>query len=172
MGRGVTGMTILKRFGLVATLVLATGLVAIPAYGSGGKECKLDAKEEKKECTLLCKEQFRLDKDLCRNVDHECAEECRADRQFCLYGDEEFPGPLTLKAECKDACKVTREATKESCRATFDEGTTELAECLLGANLAAWLCRRPCREGVKEAVKICRRANRDCIRACPPPLIP
>ena len=82
-----------------AVIALAfTVLLAGPASATGiDPDCKLDAKAEKKECKMLCKEQYRIDLDLCRNVDHECAEACRAGREFCLYGDDTNPGPLTSR---------------------------------------------------------------------------
>lgn len=153
-----------------AIAIAFTVLLASPASAASvDRACKADAKAEKKECQLLCKEEFRIDLDLCRNVDHECAEACRAGREFCLYGDDTNPGPLARRAACKAACKDTQQASKQTCRDEFAAETPERAECIAAANLEAFLCRQPCRAGIGAEVKLCRRINKACMRACPPP---
>ena len=57
-------------------------------------------RDERNLCVLqTCQEEFRVDKDACRNVDHDCAEACRAGFETCV---EPF---LTTLADCKAACQ-------------------------------------------------------------------
>ncbi len=37
-----------------------------------------------KMCVSKCQEEFRVDKDSCHKIDHECAEDCRVEFEDCV----------------------------------------------------------------------------------------
>ena len=171
-------MTMIRSLGAGVAFALAVVLMASAARAGSDPECKLAAKEEKRICVTLCKEEFRTEKDLCRNIDHECAENCRAGRNFCLFGDPNNPGPQARHDACKEGCKADRKAAKAQCREQFptDPNTPnpDLHACLDEAIHVAYECRTGCREdgAIRDQVKACRKGNRACVRACPPAIIP
>ena len=71
---------------------------------NANKPCVDDARKEYEFCKAACNEQFLIDKDLCRNVNHECADTCRAEHSLCV---EPF---LEALDTCKDDCDGTLKA--------------------------------------------------------------
>jgi len=124
--------------------------------------CADDARKEYESCKAACKEQFLVDKDLCRNVNHDCADKCRAEHSLCV---EPF---LEALDACKDDCDENLKAQKQSCRSQFGEGTKERDHCIDDAQVAGFICRDTCREGVSSQLKQCTKALRACINKCPP----
>ena len=126
-------------------------------------QCVLDAKGQKQLCTSTCQDNFTLAKDLCRNVDHDCADACRAGRDVCVA-----PIYAALQS-CLDGCNGTLDAVKAGCRAQFAEGTPERDQCIDAAQLTAYSCRDLCREQLdRDGLKACKEIFRACIFACPP----
>jgi hypothetical protein len=126
-------------------------------------QCVQDAKNERNLCVVKCQEEFRADKDGCRNVDHDCADGCREDYVGCV------DPYLTDLATCKAACQTTLDTTKANCRTNNPiVGSVERDVCIDGAQLAAFLCRDTCRENVAADLKSCSNTFRACIKACPP----
>jgi len=150
----------------LAGALLASVLLAIPAAWAGDvKECKQDARAESKDCKMLCSEVFRTEKDLCLDVDHECAEGCRANRNGCV------DPILDLREACMEPCRTTVEAAKVGCKQQFAEGSVERDQCIDAAQMVAFACRDSCREGFRYELRQCRFDNRECIKACPPGVV-
>lgn len=135
-------------------------------------QCVKDARAEMRQCKATCQDDFVAAKDLCRNVDHACADACRAGREVCVAG------PLGALAACKDSCNATRDSAVSSCRQQFGQnGQTpdpaQLDQCIDAAQTAAFQCRDTCRENLdRGALKLCRQIFRACIHVCLPPPTP
>jgi hypothetical protein len=148
----------------LAGVVVAAVLMASPALGfERDVECIRDARDDFKVCKIICKEAYLTEKDLCRNIDPDCGDLCRAARSLCM--DPVLAGLEACKTPCNDALQ----AAKDQCRIDHEAGTPERDACIDAAQLIAFACRDTCREGVRDELRICRKANRLCIRACPPP---
>lgn len=148
---------------LLCGLVAATVLAAPSFAHEDTRPCVGDAKGEMQLCKAACKETFRAEKDLCRNVDHDCADACRAGLEVCILE------PVTELQDCKDKeCNDPLEAAKAQCRQQFPPETPERDKCIDAAQVVAFQCRDACREGVRDELKLCRKALRACIKACPP----
>lgn len=126
-------------------------------------QCVLDAKAQKQLCTSTCQDNFRFAKDLCWNVNHDCADACRADRDTCV-------APIYAALQgCLDSCDATLDGAKADCRALYAEGTPERDQCIDLAQTVAFQCRDTCREQLDRiGLGLCRAAFRNCIVACPP----
>ncbi len=144
--------------GFVGVLIDSSIIMAVDT----NRPCVDDARKEYESCKAACQEQFLVDKDLCRNVNHECADTCRAEHSLCVE-----PFLQTLEA-CKDDCDETLKAQKQACRSQFGEGTTERDHCIDVAQVAGFICRDTCREGVSSQLKQCTKALHACINKCPP----
>jgi hypothetical protein len=126
-------------------------------------DCVYDAKNERNLCVAKCQEEFRVDKDGCRNVDHDCADVCRANFEASV-------GPfLENLTDCKADCLTTLENSKADCRTTYPVlGSVERDTCIDGAQVAAFMCRDQCRENIAASLKTFRIEFRACIKVCPP----
>jgi len=133
----------------------ATALTANP-------QCVRDAHGDYKLCAMACRENLQVDKDLCRNVDHDCAEACRAGRQACV------DVPLGELQTCKAGCNSDLAAARQACKDNNPEGSPERDACIDAAQVVAFQCKDTCREGVRDELQLCRRSFRACMRACPP----
>jgi hypothetical protein len=125
--------------------------------------CVAGAKTVKIECVNACVEEFQVDKDSCRNVNHEDAELCRATYDLCVdpYLDQ--------LANCKVDCQSDLAIAKDNCRIALPGGGQALDSCIDQAQVEAFKCRDDCREAVHPTLTTCRLAFKACIRACPPP---
>ena len=140
----------------------AFGYTPIAMGVEANPQCIDDAKKEFEFCKEGCKENFLVDKDLCRNINHDCADNCRAGHSTCVY-------PYLEKLDnCKDACDVALEAQKSSCREQYGEGTSERHNCIDSAQIAGFVCRDRCREGVSAEIKQCSKVLGTCVKKCPP----
>ena len=126
------------------------------------KACVNDAKDEYEDCKAACKEQFWVERDLCVNVKHDCADQCRAAHSACV---DPFLDGLDI---CKETCDSALKAQKQLCRSQFGEGTKERDTCIDNAQIFAYICRDTCREGVIADLKKCTKALHACIQKCPP----
>lgn len=155
-------------------LIVAAGLAVLAwapqAMAAKDKDdprmCNREAAKEFKECQLECREEFLTDKDACRNIDHDCANACRAERAAC---EEPYLDAVEL---CIVGCKETLEAAKLACEAILDP--VERDQCIDDAQVAGFVCRDDCRENTtvdgkpwREGVQECRVAARACFEACP-----
>jgi len=141
-------------------LVLGTSAWAL----TPNPACVRDARDEFVLCKAACRESFQVDKDMCRNVDHDCAEAARAGRQACVSG------PLEDLRECKDDCNATLAGERQKCRTDHppDTDPTGFDTCVDAAQVVAFQCKDGCREGVAGELKLCRKTFRATLKACPP----
>jgi len=144
---------------LLEALMVCTSAVAI----TSNPYCVSDAKNERNLCITKCQEEFRVDKDACRKVDHDCADACREGFETCV---DPF---LTILATDKASCLATLEDAKATCRDLYDAWTTNRDTCIDQAQLFAFACRDLARENVAVDLKACRLAFKACIKECPVP---
>jgi hypothetical protein len=145
---------------VVATFLLSAGAArAVTA----NPQCVHDARQTKRACVATCQDNFTVDKDMCRNVNHDCADACRAGRATCVAPI------LDALSACLDTCQTALDAAKTDCRAQFAKGTAERDACIDAAQVVAFSCRDACREAVDHAaLKQCRKIFHACVIACPP----
>jgi hypothetical protein len=154
------------KFFLCSLAIIFSGALILTSQASAvtsNPKCVQDAKDERNLCITKCQEEFRVDKDACRNVDHDCADACRAGFETCV---EPF---LTILADDKAACQTTLDTAKVTCRNLYGAGTPERDTCIDQAQLVAFACRDLARENVASGLRACRDAFRTCIKACPAP---
>jgi hypothetical protein len=155
------------QMGAVIGAVVLTGAVAGAIMRD--PQCVHDANQTKKDCVATCQENFSVARDLCRNVNHECADACRAGRKACV-------DPIRqVLTDCLGGCQATLDQAKADCRADPNNppGSTSLDTCIDNAQIAAFTCRDNCRESFntqanRDALKNCRRIFHACITTCPP----
>jgi hypothetical protein len=128
-------------------------------------QCVASEANEMAFCKAVCQANFKTAKDLCRNIDHDCAETCRAGLEGCLDGPN---GPLTQLDACRIGCADDLESAVTNCRNTTTIGTPERDQCVDAAQVLAFQCRDTCREGVATGLRQCRDLLKGCIQACPP----
>jgi len=155
----------MKHVNLLFIAVLLSGVLGYTSLAMGvgsNAQCVDDARKEYEFCKDACQENFLVDKDLCRNVNHDCADNCRAGHSTCV-------DPYLERLEsCKDACDAALETQKHSCREQYGEGTSERHNCIDSAQIAGFVCRDTCREGVSTDLKQCSKVLTTCIKKCPP----
>ncbi len=127
------------------------------------RQCVLDAKIEYKAENAACREDLQIAKDACRNKDHTCVEQCRADREGCRQ-----PVQDQLDSDVA-ACNDTRDSAKANCHSLYADGTPELDQCIDNAQVQAFECRDTARETAHPGFAACRQGFRDCVQACPAP---
>jgi hypothetical protein len=164
MKKSLGGNVMKVKFFLCSLAIILTGacvLTSLAVAVTPNPECVQDAKEERNLCIVKCQEEFRVDKDACRDVDHDCADACREGFETCV---EPF---LTILTTCKAVCLTNLTTAKAACSSITDPVQRDF--CIDGAQLAAFGCRDTCREDVASSLKACRIGFRACIKACPPP---
>jgi len=125
--------------------------------------CVAGAKTVKIECVKACVDEFQVDKDECRNVDHGCAETCRANYDSCITD------PMEALVNCKTDCQSDLVIAKGNCRIAYTGGSQTLDSCIDQVQVEAFKCRDDCREDVNPALTACRVTFKACIKACPAP---
>ena len=153
---------------VAAALVVfaAAGRVSSPARAAeANPECVSSAADEMAFCKAVCQANFKTSKDLCRNIDHDCAETCREGHEGCLDGPQ---GPMTQLEACRLGCVDDLETAVTNCRETTTPDTPERDACVDAAQTLAFQCRDTCREGATDGLQNCRALFKECIRACPP----
>ena len=151
---------------LLAVALIGVGMVALPqAQGvTRNPQCVQDAQDDFKDCLATCRETFQVIKDLCRNVDHDCAEACRQQFTDCI-------GPSLADLEtCKDACDSERDQAVADCREHHSGDPSALDDCIDAVQVQAFMCRDQCREQtqIRAQLRQCRQEFRSCIGGCPP----
>lgn len=150
----------------VCGVLVAAGWIGVPVASAleADPVCIADAVAAKKDCKLRCKDDFLLAKDNCRNVDHACADGCRAQRGLC------YDGPIAALEACLAQANADLEAAKTACRNQEPPlDPVALDACIDLAQVTAFTSRDTCREGLdREAIKLCRKAFHECMRGCPP----
>jgi hypothetical protein len=126
------------------------------------RQCRIEAKVAYRACKAECREDFQVVKDACRNRDHECVEQCRADRRSCAR-----PILDQLEADIA-ACNVIRDGAIQVCKDLYLEDDPLRDQCIDNAQVAAFVCRDEARERARPDLRECRLQFRGCVRACPP----
>ena len=144
---------------LGATIVL--GFVLTPgvvAAGGGDSPCVQDAKQQRAQCRMACDDDFVVMRDVCRNIDPECAAGCRAAKAACR------DPILTALAACVDDCE--RQANGD--RAGCPRRGRGRDFCVQQAQLHDFLCRDQCRETlhVRAGLDECRATFATCMSGC------
>jgi hypothetical protein len=157
-----------RRFWFCVVVLFGGVLMASSALACSSDDptCIEDAKADFKLCVSGCQDQFRVDKDLCNNIDHACAEQCRSDYEDCVSV------PFTGLGACKAGCNDDIEKGKTWCRENTKQGTKRRDRCIDWVQRSAFGCRDQCREDVQGALTQCRKDFRACIKVCPPPAPP
>jgi hypothetical protein len=124
-------------------------------------QCRRDAKATYKTCKTTVREDFQFQKDACKNRDHACVEQCRADRDACRE-----PVESQLEAS-NDQCGAQRDGAVQNCRALYEDGTPEQDVCIDNAQVAAFQCRDEAREDARPGFDGCNLGFRSCAEACP-----
>jgi hypothetical protein len=127
------------------------------------RQCRSDAAHAANACRAVCQEDFQLAKDACKGRDHECVEECRADRAACVAPIQE-----QLDAAVA-ACRAAREQGVADCRALHAPDSPELDACIDEVQVQAFECRDAARELARPQFETCRAAFRACVTLCPAP---
>jgi hypothetical protein len=161
-------MKIATKISLVLVVLVAAGIGSTVFAKSPNAGCVKDAAQAKVLCKAQCEQTFLAAKDLCRNIDHDCADQCRAGLVLCLEGSNQ-DGPLPVLDACVDTCNATLETAKANCRQLYPQGSADRANCIDQAQVTAFQCRDTCREGVAAAIRACRMTFHTCIMACPAP---
>jgi hypothetical protein len=148
---------------LCCALLWASGARASNSETKG--QCLADARSDARTCVQVCRDDFRAAKDSCRDVDHDCAEAARAQRELCV-GDVLAALGACVESECAPFTTQIGE-----CRATYPLGDPQRDACIDNAQLLRFQCRDACRESVQLFVglKACRVEFRAAILACPKP---
>lgn len=149
---------------LGATMTL--GLLLVVGVGSAAADspCMQDAKEVHGQCRMECDEDFVIARDLCRNIDPECAAGCRAESEACR-------APVVAALEqCVDGCRDQLNTERAAC----PRRGRGRDFCVDRANIRAFLCRDECRDGlhVHEALQACRQDFNVCMNGCGIPTEP
>ncbi len=124
--------------------------------------CVSDAQNDYELCKAECKENFLVEKDLCRNVSHDCADGCRSQHSSCVE-----PSLETLDT-CKDSCDQALQTQKALCRDQTAKGSHQRDACIDAAQVAGFVCRDTCREGVAGQLQQCTKTLQACVSSCPP----
>lgn len=131
------------------------------------KGCIGDAKTAAATCTATCKEDFQIAKDDCRNRDHNCVEQCRADRNACRQ-----PIRATLDGDLA-VCTADRQTGVDGCTTQFPPPRDPAAEidfdqCVDGVQVDAFVCRDGAHETARPGFVACKDGFRTCVQTnCP-----
>lgn len=157
----------------IAALVLGIATLAGAAYAHGNKDnptrqCIQDAKDVRKACTQVCKDDFLTSVDTCRQLNHDCAEQARADREACVA---DVLG--ALKQCIDDSCHFCGDLI-EQCKSDSPRGSAERDACIDQVQVERFKCRDACRESVQlfKSLKACRDEFKADIQACKNPPTP
>lgn len=151
---------------LGATLTLGFFVtVGVGGAAAGvASECVDEAKELRQLCRMDCDQEYVLTRDVCRNVDPECAAGCRA-----------------AKAECRDAIAGALESCFAGCRTQLQLDRAACPRrgrgrdfCVDRAQVRAFMCKDECRETlrVRASLDACHATFRSCMAGCGLPPAP
>jgi hypothetical protein len=149
---------------LSTTILLGLLLTVGVGRAVADSECIQDAKEQRGQCRTACDEDFVIAKDLCRNIDPECAAGCRVEHAACR------DGVIAELGTCVDACRVQLNADRGAC----PKRGRGRDFCMDRAQVQAFLCRDECRDGlqVRRRLNGCRDDFRTCMTGCGIPTEP
>ncbi len=153
-------------------------------------QCKLDAKTTYKTDLAACLEDLQVQKDACRNKDHTCVEQCRADRETCRQPVESQlesdighcnekkcvagsnqDAVCTADSECPSS--ICQKPAVTNCQNLYGPNGTNpdpglYNQCIDNAQAAAFECRDQARENAQPGFQNCRQGFATCVGVCPP----
>ncbi len=149
-----------------ALIAMTLGCLLLLGVGRAAADydCVQDAKDLRGQCRMECDDDFVISRDLCRNIDPECAAGCRTELAACR-------APIvTALEQCVDSCRDQVNAARAAC----PKRGRGRDFCMDRANIHAFLCRDECRDDlqVHEGLKACRQGFNGCMRGCGIPTAP
>jgi hypothetical protein len=120
--------------------------------------CKKAAVAGLKVCKASAREDFQLNKDVCRGLGHTCVEQCRAQRAACV--------DLVGLDDAIAACNATRDGAIQTCKNNNPPGTAQ-DDCIDQVQVIAFQCRDQAREDAQPGLAACASAFQACVHpAC------
>ncbi len=149
---------------LRATLTLGFVLTVGVGTAAAGSECVQDAKEVRAECRRDCDDEFVITRDLCRNIDPECAAGCRVAKEECRNV------VVSALESCFGGCRRQLETDRAAC----PRRGRGRDFCMDRAQIRAFLCKDECRESlrVRAALNACQETFKACMNGCGLPVGP
>jgi hypothetical protein len=143
---------------LGTTVVLGLVLTMGAGRAAADSQCMQDAKTQRGECRTQCDQDFVVARDLCRNIDPECAAACRVTLEQCRA-----PIVAVLQA-CLETCATQQNSDRAACP---PRGRSR-GFCMDHAQVRSFLCADDCREDpqVHDGLAACRDAFRTCMDGC------
>jgi len=144
------------------------------------KQCVNDANGVRTACLADCVETFQQNKDDCRNRDHDCVEQCRADRTTCRQPvRDSLAAALATCADIRQHGIHNQPDTPDQdgiddCNARYPEPRDEAAAvaydlCVDAVQVNAFICRDNAKEAARPGFENCRMQFRSCVDTnCPP----
>ena len=149
----------------LSTTIMIGLLLTVGVGGAAAdSECIQDAKDQRGQCRAQCDEDFVIARDLCRNIDPECAAGCRVGLETCR-------APIvSALATCVDGCRDQLNADRAAC----PRRGRGRDFCIDHAQIRSFLCRDDCRESlqVRAGLNACRGAFNTCMAGCGIPVEP
>ena len=162
----------------IAALALVTSITFFGASSARAtddpnnpkRQCVADARATLKSCAQVCKDDFVASVDVCRGVDHDCADTARDNRESCVNG------VLTTLNQCIQTECSQFDDDIQACRDDNPPHSADRAVCINNAQLQKFICRKNCRltSDVFKGLRDCRDQFKTDIQACktPPPPMP
>ena len=161
----------------IAALALVTSITFFGAHlaaaGSNDpnnptRQCVADARATLKTCNQTCRDDFLASADMCRNVDHDCADTARSNRDMCVKA------VLDTLNQCITTECAQFDADIDQCRTDNPPGSTDRAVCINNAQIQKFICRKQCRlsNDVFKGLRDCRDQFQTDIQACKEPPMP
>ncbi|HTO07262.1 MAG TPA: hypothetical protein VMR86_09430 [Myxococcota bacterium] len=129
------------------------------------RQCVADARATQRTCNQTCKDDFLTAVDTCRNVNHDCADTARENRDTCVKGVFDALNQC-ISTECAQF-----DTDIDQCRTDFPAHSADRAVCINNAQLQKFICRKNCRlsTDVFKGLRDCRDTFKTDIQACKEP---
>lgn len=112
--------------------------------GAADKECRRDARQEKRECTTNCRTIKRQCKTTCKDTRRACLDQCNGDHPRGKARRQCRRGCRLEKRQCTKTCRTERRECKTTCRTTKrnckDGCDLELDDCSLSCKAKVLGC--------------------------------
>jgi len=131
------------------------------------KACVAQAVTDAKTCAATCREDFQVAKDDCNHRDHDCMEQCRADRNDCRAP------VLSILNTDLGKCATDRQTGADGCTSQYPPPRVPpndvlFDQCVDGVQVEAFICRDDAHEHAQPGFDTCMQGFRDCVDTkCP-----